>query len=75
MRKQRMRRRMMMRHHMMGHGPGGLGPCGPGEGRGRVGWSDEDRMAMLEEYQRDLEQEVENVAERIKRFKEERADA
>jgi hypothetical protein len=30
---------------------------------------------MLEEYQRDLEQEVENVAERIRRFKEARADA
>ncbi len=41
----------------------------------RPGWSDEDRMAMLEEYQRDLEQEVENIAERIRRFKEEKADA
>jgi hypothetical protein len=30
---------------------------------------------MLEEYQRDLEQEVEDVAERIRRFKEEKADA
>ena len=69
-----MRRRMMMRHHLMGHGPGLAGPCGPGEGHGRAGWSEEDRLAMLEEYQRDLEQEVENVAERIKRLKEEKAD-
>jgi hypothetical protein len=30
---------------------------------------------MLEEYQRDLEQEVEDVAERIRRFREEKADA
>lgn len=74
-----MSRRRMMRHRMMMHrhlmGPGGWGPCGPGEGRGRLGWSDEDRLAMLEEYQRDLEQEVEDVAERIRRFKEEKADA
>ena len=75
MRRRMMGRRMMMRHHMMGHGPGGFGPCGPGEGRGRAGWSDEDRLAMLEEYQRDLEQEVEDVAERIKRLKEEKANA
>lgn len=68
-----MRHRMMIHRHLMG--PGGWGPCGPGEGRGRPGWSDEDRLAMLEEYQRDLEQEVEDVAERIRRFKEEKADA
>lgn len=67
------RHRMMMHHHLMGSGP--WGPCGPGEGRGRPGWSGEDRLAMLEEYQRDLEQEVEDVAERIRRFKEEKADA
>lgn len=74
-----MSRRRMMSHRMMMHrhlmGPGGWGPCGPGEGRGRPGWSAEDRLAMLEEYQRDLEQEVEDVAERIRRFKEEKADA
>ena len=75
MKRRMMRRRMMMHHHMMRHGPGMAGPCGPGEGRGRPGWSDEDRLAMLEEYQRDLEQEVEDIAERIRRFKEEKADA
>jgi hypothetical protein len=68
-----MRRRMMMRHHPMRHGPGLAGPCGPGEGRGR--WSGEERLAMLEEYQRDLEQEVEDVAERIKRLKGEKVEA
>jgi hypothetical protein len=31
-------------------------------------------VAMLEEYQRDLEQEVEDVAEHIKRLKEEKAE-
>ncbi len=72
-RRRMMRHRMMMHHHLMGHGPV-AGPCGPGEGHGRPGWSEEDRLAMLEEYQRDLEQEVEDVAERIKRFKEEKAD-
>jgi hypothetical protein len=70
-----MRRRMMMHHHMMRHGPGMAGPCGPSKGRGRPGWSDEDRLAMLVEYQRDLEQEVEDIAERIRRFKDEKADA
>jgi len=74
-RRRMMHHRMMMHHHMMHHGSGAWGPCGPGEGRGRPGWSDEDRLAMLEEYQRDLEQEVEDVAERIRRFKEETADA
>ena len=75
MRRRMMHRRMMMRHHMMLRGPGMAGPCGPGEGRGRPCWSDEDRLAMLEDYQRDLEQEVEDVAERIRSFKEEKADA
>ena len=75
MRRRMMHRRMMMHHRMMRHGSGWAGPCGPAEGRGRPGWSDEDRLAMLEEYQRDLEQEVEDVAERIRRFKEEQADA
>ena len=70
-----MRRRMMMHHHLMRHGPDMWGPCGPGERPGRTGWSDQDRLAMLEEYQRDLEQEVEDVAERIRRYKEEKADA
>ncbi len=67
--------RMRMRHHGWGHEPGWFGPCGPGEGRRRTGWSDEDRLAVLKEYQRDLEQEVEDVAGRIRRFKEENADA
>ena len=75
MKRRMMRRRMMMHHHLMRQGPGMAGPCGPGEGRGRPGWSDEDRLAILEEYQRDLEQEVEDIAERIQRFKVEQADA
>jgi hypothetical protein len=75
MRRRMMHRRMMMHHRMMRHGSGCAGPCGPAEGRERPGWSDEDRLAILEEYQRDLEQEVEDVAERIRRFKEEKADA
>ncbi len=73
MRRGTMHRRMMMHHHMMRHGPGWLGSCGPGEGRDRARWSDEDRLEILEEYQRDLEQEVEDVAERIKRIREEKA--
>jgi hypothetical protein len=65
-----MNRRMML--HWMRHG--GWGPCGPGWGRGSE-WSDEEMIPFLEEYQRDLEQEVEDVAERIKRLKEEKANA
>ncbi|HKZ30153.1 MAG TPA: hypothetical protein VJ482_11000 [Acidimicrobiia bacterium] len=75
MRSRMMSRRMMMHHQMMRHGHAVYGPCGPGAGRQREGWSDEDRLAMLEEYQRDLEQEVEDVAEWIKRLKEEKAKA
>jgi hypothetical protein len=56
-------------------GPWMAGPCGPGWGRHQHGWSKEDTIAMLEEYQRDLEQEVEDVAEHIKRLKEEKANA
>jgi citrate synthase len=40
-----------------------------------AGRAEEDRLAMLEEYQRDLEQEVEDVAERIRRIKEDKANA
>jgi len=63
--------RMMV--HWMRHGGGG--PCGPGWSRHWGEWSPEDMISMLEEYQRDLEQEVEDVAERIKRLKEEKANA
>lgn len=68
-----MRRRMMGHRMMHGFmmGPWMAGPCGPGWGRHE--WSTEDMISMLEEYQRDLEQEVEDVAERIKRLKEEKA--
>ncbi len=68
-----------MRHHrmmwlgMMRHGWPWAGPCGPGWWREEM--SRDDLVAMLEEYQRDLEQEVEDVAERIKRLKEEKANA
>ena len=64
----RMMRRMMWLGMMHHGGPWG-GPCGPW----REEISDDDRLAMLEEYQRDLEQEVADVAERIKRLKESKA--
>jgi hypothetical protein len=50
-----------------------VGPCGPARGH-RHGWSKEEMISMLEEYQRDLEQEVADVAERIKRLKEDKAE-
>lgn len=55
-----MARRMMARRMMM-HG----GCCGSYEEPSR-----EDRLQFLEEYQRDLEQETADVAERIRRLKE-----
>ncbi len=70
----RMMRRMMWLQMMRHGGPwGGPGMCWPGWGEPEI--SDEDRISMLEEYQRDLEQEVADVAERIKRLREEKANA
>lgn len=78
-----MRHRMMYRmmwHGMMRHGGPWAAPCGVWTTPFGAGWwyhevSDDDRIAMLEEYQRDLEQEVEDIAERIKRLKEQKAKA
>ncbi len=56
-----MRGRRMMARRMWMHG----GCCGPHEEP-----SAEDRLAYLEEYQRDLEQETADVAERIRKLKE-----
>ncbi|MDH3539173.1 MAG: DUF5320 domain-containing protein [Acidimicrobiia bacterium] len=56
-----MRGRQMMARRMMTYG----GCHGPYEEP-----SVEDRLAFLEEYQRDLEQETADVAERIRRLKE-----
>lgn len=53
-------RRMMARRMMMGC-------CGPHETP-----SIDDEIDWLEEYQRDLEQETADVAERIRRLKERR---
>ena len=47
------------------------GGCGPG-GRMRPRLSREEWLRRLEEYQRDLEQETADVAELIRRLKEER---
>ncbi|MGH3032357.1 MAG: hypothetical protein ACRDNE_16650 [Gaiellaceae bacterium] len=47
------------------HGHGG---CGPGSRRRLP--SREERLQALEEYQKDLEQEVADVADRIRRLKE-----
>ena len=63
-RRRRFARRMMMRryrHHLaaMGHGP-----CSEIDD----GLSPEERLRFLEEYQRDLEQEVADVADRIATF-------
>ncbi len=44
-------------------------PDGPPAGRGRRAWDD---IEALEEYQRDLEQRAADVAERIRRLREER---
>jgi hypothetical protein len=48
----------------------GFGGCGPGF-RGRPYPSREEWLRSLEEYQRDLEQEVADVADLIRRLKEE----
>ena len=55
----------MHRRHMRGR-------CGPG---GRRRYPDrEEWLRSLEEYQKDLEQEVADVADLIRRLKEERAE-
>jgi hypothetical protein len=51
------------------HGPGH--GCGPGGRRGRT-YDREEWLARLEEHQRDLEQETADVADLIRRLKEER---
>lgn len=51
--------------HGFGHG------CGPG-GRRRRSFDRQEWLARLEEYQRDLEQETADVADLIRRLKEER---
>ena len=61
----RMARRMMARRMMM-HRAMGEGGC---HGRYEEP-SVEERIGFFEEYQRDLEQETADVAERIRRLKE-----
>jgi hypothetical protein len=60
----------MHRHHGYRRGRGG---CGPGFGR-RVP-NREEWLKALEEYQKDLEQEVADVADLIRRLKEEKTEA
>jgi hypothetical protein len=55
----------MHRRHMRGR-------CGPG--RRRRYPNREEWLRSLEEYQKDLEQEVADVADLIRRLKEERAE-
>jgi hypothetical protein len=57
----------MHRRHRHRHG------CGPGFGRGRVP-NREEWLNHLEEYQKDLEQEVADVADLIRRLKEEKKE-
>jgi hypothetical protein len=47
--------------------------CGPGFGRRRIP-DHEEWLRHLEEYQRDLEQEVADVADLIRRLKEEKKE-
>jgi hypothetical protein len=54
----------MHRRHWHAHG------CGPGGFRRRLGR--EEWLARLEEYQKDLEQEIADVADLIRRLKEEK---
>ncbi len=44
--------------------------CGYGEHRGGTAMSKDEMIENLESYQRDLEQEVEDVASRIRELKE-----
>ena len=48
----------------------GHGSCGSARHHGRADMPREDMLGMLEDYQRDLEQEVEDVATRIGELKE-----
>jgi len=57
----------MHRRHRHRHG------CGPGFGRRRVR-NREEWLNHLEEYQKDLEQEVADVADLIRRLKEEKKE-
>jgi hypothetical protein len=56
-------------HRRHGHKHG----CGPGFGRRRVP-NREEWLSHLEEYQKDLEQEVADVADLIRRLKEEKKE-
>lgn len=53
-----------------GHGGYGRGGCGPGWGFGRS-LKREDLLRQMEEYQRDLEERTADVADLIRRLKEE----
>jgi hypothetical protein len=57
----------MHRRHGYRHG------CGPGLGRRRVP-DREEWLRHLEEYQKDLEQEVADVADLVRRLKEEKKE-
>lgn len=57
----------MHRHRYRAHGR-----CGPGFGRRYP--NREEWLRALEEYQKDLEQEVADVADLIRRLKEEKAE-
>lgn len=59
-----------MHHRRRRHGRGG---CGPGL-RGRRYPNREEWLRALEEHQKDLEQEVADVADLIRRLKEEKAE-
>jgi hypothetical protein len=51
----------------------GFGGCGPGFG-GRRRFDREEMLPRLEEYQRDLEQELADVSDLIRRLKEEKSE-
>jgi hypothetical protein len=60
--------------HRGRHGRGLRHGCGPGGGRRRA-FDRQEWLARLEEYQRDLEQETADVADLIRRLKEEERPA
>ena len=71
-------RRMMWKQMMREMASHGWQHHGHGPKSGDREWdgpSLEDRIAYLEEYQRDLEQEVADVASKIKKLKERQASA